>query len=181
MSQAEDDRLAFECSRTWDSLARTTDEDVRHCDSCKHLVHRVHSDADLAEHARRGHCVSILPDPYTWPVGAMRTGRPRPAPNGAGTSWLVVMNGARRGAVIMLVGGVITVGRAEADIVLEEALAPQQLRFVRETGKLVCYDLMDPAAPGRELRDGDIVSIGELRAVFKTVVDEQEVPPPAWL
>lgn len=51
-------------------------------------------------------------------------------------------------------------------------MAPQQLRFVREGGKFVRYDLMGPAAPRRELRDGDIVSIGELRAVFNTVADE---------
>lgn len=174
-----DPRLAFECSRTWDSLARTTDEDVRHCDTCRHLVHRVHSDADLAEHARQGHCVSVLPAPYTWPPSSMRTGRPRPAPNGADTSWLVMLSGPLQGAVIVLVGAAVTIGRGPADIVIDDAaLLPQQLRIVRADGRLHCSDLSRPEEAPRTLADGDIVALGEARAVFKTVRDDAPVPPP---
>src|SRR5690606_23962226 len=51
-------RMLLECPRTWGSLASTTDPNVRHCGSCGHLVHRAESDAELREHARRGHCVA---------------------------------------------------------------------------------------------------------------------------
>jgi len=176
-----DPRLEFECSRTWDSLARTTDPDVRHCDSCRHLVHRVHSDADLADHARRGHCVSLLPSPYAWPRGANVTGRPAPPPPGADTSWLVVLTGPQKDRVIVLIGGSITIGRGPADIVLDdESLAPQQLRIVREGGVLRLYDLTLSGETGVELRDGDVITLGSARAVFKTVAGTADLPAPRW-
>jgi hypothetical protein len=171
----------FECPRTWDSLARTSDPDVRHCDSCRHLVHRVQSDAELAAHAARGHCVSVLPDPYTWPANAMRTGRPKTKPTGAGTSWLVMLSGPQKDAVLVLVGGAITIGRGPADIVLDDpTLAPQQIRITREGGNLRYCDLTTPDEPPRDLGDGDIIAIGDARAVFKTVADGTPFPDPLF-
>ena len=115
-----DPRFEFECARTWDSLDPTRDPDVRHCDTCRHLVHRVHSDATLQEHGRRGHCVALLPDPYVWPARAMRTGRPRAVLPGAGTAWLTVLTGPDAGRVLELRGADVTIGRGPADLVLDD-------------------------------------------------------------
>lgn len=167
-----DPRFEFECARTWDSLDPTRDPDVRHCDTCRHLVHRVHSDAALQEHGRRGHCVALLPDPYVWPRAAMRTGRPREVLPGAGTAWLTVLTGPEAGRVIELRGADLTLGRGPADLVIDDAsLAPRHLRFTRAHGQITCHELARVDAVARVLVDGDVVELGEQRAIFKTVAD----------
>lgn len=167
-----DPRFEFECARTWDSLDPTRDPDVRHCDTCRHLVHRVHSDAALQEHGRRGHCVALLPDPYVWPRAAMRTGRPREVLPGAGTAWLTVLTGPEAGRVIELRGADLTLGRGPADVELADAsLAPRHLRFTRAHGQITCHELARVDAVARVLVDGDVVELGDQRAIFKTVAD----------
>lgn len=175
-------RMTLECPRTWGSLAQTTDPNVRHCGSCGHLVHRVESDAELREHARRGHCVTVqLPDASPCGVAANKTGMVvlDQAPRGADTAWLVLLNGPLQNAVIVLGGESVTVGRGPADVAIDNAelgLAPQHLRFVRENDAIHCYDLTQPEPKAHVLRDGDVVALGESRAVFKTVRD---IGPPA--
>ncbi len=172
-----DPRFEFECARTWDSLDPTRDPDVRHCDTCRHLVHRVHSDATLQEHGRRGHCVALLPDPYVWPARAMRTGRPRAVLPGAGTAWLTVLTGPDAGRVLELRGADVTIGRGPADLVLDDpSLAPRHLRFTRALGRITCHALGRADVAPRVLADGDVVELGEQRAIFKTVAEATDGP-----
>lgn len=175
-------RMVLECPRTWGSLAQTTDPNVRHCGSCGHLVHRVESDVDLREHARRGHCVTVkLPNASPYGIASNKTGMVTldTRPHGADTAWLVVLNGPLQNAVIVLGGESVTIGRGPADVAIDNpalGLAPQQLRFVREDDVMRCYDLTQPEQPPCELLDGDIIAFGEARAMFKTVRDMDGAP-----
>ncbi len=170
-------RMVLECPRTWGSLAQTSDRDVRHCGSCGHLVRRAESDAELREHARRGHCVTVqLPDASPYGVMANKTGRVvlDTPPCGADTAWLVVLSGPLQNAVIVLGGESVTIGRGPADVAIDNhelGLAPQHLRFVREDDRIRCYDLSRPEQEPRDISDGDIIALGDARAVFKTVRD----------
>lgn len=168
-------RMVLECPRTWGSLAQTTEQNVRHCGSCGHLVHRAESDAALRDHARRGHCVTVaLPDASPYGVENHKTGRVvlDAPPIGADTAWLVVLSGPLQNAVIVLGGESVTVGRGPADVAIDNAeldLAPQHLRFVRENDAIRCYDLTQLDPQPRELHDGDVIALGDARAMFKTV------------
>lgn len=176
-------RMVLECSRTWGSLAQTTDPNVRHCGSCGHLVHRAESDAALQEHARRGHCVTVeLPNASIYGIASNKTGMVtiRTPPQGADTAWLVVLNGPLQNAVIVLGGETVTIGRGPADVAIDNdelGLAPQHLRFVRENDVIRCYDLTQPAKSPRELRDGDVIALGDARAMFKTVREMEASAP----
>jgi hypothetical protein len=168
-------RMVLECPRTWRSLAQTTDPNVRHCGSCGHLVHRAESDAALRDNARRGHCVTVaLPEASPYGIENHKTGRVvlDTPPSGADTAWLVVLSGPLQNAVIVLGGESITVGRGPADVAIDNAelgLAPQHLRFVRENDAIRCYDLTETEPQPRVLHDGDVIALGESRAMFKTV------------
>jgi hypothetical protein len=170
-------RMVLECPRTWGSLAQTTDPNVRHCGSCGHLVHRAESDAELREHARRGHCVTVqLPNASLYGVAANKTGRVvlDTPPAGADTAWLVVLNGPLQSAIIVLGGASVTIGRGPADVAIDNdalGLAPQHLRFVRADDRMRCYDLTQPEQSACELGDGDVIALGDLRVMFKTVRD----------
>jgi hypothetical protein len=60
-AKAEDvyTRFTFVCPRTWVSLGRTKDEDVRSCDGCGELVYFCADDDALKRHAQQGHCVAM--------------------------------------------------------------------------------------------------------------------------
>jgi hypothetical protein len=175
-------KMVLECPRTWRSLAQTTDANVRHCGSCGHLVHRANSDAELREHARRGHCVTVqLPNASPYAVMSNKTGMVSldTAPRGADTAWLVVLNGPLQNAVIVLGGESVTIGSGPADVAIDNAalgLAPRHLRFVREDDVMRYYDLTESGEQARELRDGDVIALGEARAMFKTVRESGEPP-----
>jgi hypothetical protein len=174
--------MVLECPRTWGSLAQTTNANVRHCGSCGHLVHRAESDVELREHARRGHCVTVqLPNASPYGVMSNKTGMVTldTRPHGADTAWLVVLNGPLQNAVIVLGGESVTIGRGPADVAIDNeelGLAAQHLRFVREDDVVRCYDLTQPDASAVELQDGDIIALGDARAMFKTVRDIDSAP-----
>jgi len=48
----------FKCQQTWDALALTDRNDVRHCTTCDHQVYYCQTDADMIAHAEAGHCVA---------------------------------------------------------------------------------------------------------------------------
>ncbi|MCA9609047.1 MAG: hypothetical protein KC619_25775 [Myxococcales bacterium] len=57
----EPDRdFAFECPRTWESLAPTDAESVRHCAACGEDVYGCRSRAEEKAHAEQGHCIARL-------------------------------------------------------------------------------------------------------------------------
>jgi hypothetical protein len=80
------ERFSFECPRTWDSLAPTTDPKVRSCDECRRDVHFCDDDDELIANAREGRCVAMAPPVEAWVTrraglegAGSFTGRPRPA------------------------------------------------------------------------------------------------------
>lgn len=48
------------CPRSWDSLAPTAIEGIRHCESCSREVHLCTTDEQTLAHARAGDCVARL-------------------------------------------------------------------------------------------------------------------------
>ena len=51
-------RFAFQCPRTWEDLAPTSQPSVRHCDGCGEDVHLVETVVDAERLALRGKCIS---------------------------------------------------------------------------------------------------------------------------
>ncbi len=122
-----------------------------------------------------------LPNASPYGVMANKTGMVSldTHPHGADTAWLVLLNGPLQNAVIVLGGESVTIGSGPADVAIDNdalGLAPQHLRFVREDGVICCYDLTQAEAQGREIQDGDIVALGDARAMFKTVRDNGSAP-----
>lgn len=68
-------KLAFPCSKTWESLGETADPDVRHCRFCSKDVHRCRTPSDFVAHSERGDCVAI-PDGFH---GTLSLGETSPA------------------------------------------------------------------------------------------------------
>ena len=86
------------------------------------------------------------------------------------------LKGAEAGRVIELRGADLTLGRGPADVELADAsLAPRHLRFTRAHGQITCHELARVDAVARVLVDGDVVELGDQRAIFKTVADVADV------
>ncbi len=76
------DRFAFECDQRWSTLTPTADASVRHCAECQTAVHWCATEAEVAERARRGECVTV-PRAVLWDASVKHqpttvTGRPNP-------------------------------------------------------------------------------------------------------
>jgi hypothetical protein len=52
-------RFDFLCDRRWEDLQTTSDQAVRHCDSCRQNVHYCDTIMDARQHAQQGHCVAV--------------------------------------------------------------------------------------------------------------------------
>lgn len=72
-------RFAFQCPRTWETLAPTADANVRDCSACQRKVHMCPTADEAASRARAGECISV-PRPLARSIadGLTRyvTGRP---------------------------------------------------------------------------------------------------------
>jgi hypothetical protein len=51
-------RFYFQCSRKWDDLETTDRDEIRFCHTCQENVHLCETDAEMVDHARKGHCVA---------------------------------------------------------------------------------------------------------------------------
>jgi hypothetical protein len=52
--------LRFQCPQRWRDLVPTDDNGVRYCNVCDQNVHACYTDAAVAAHANKGHCVAIM-------------------------------------------------------------------------------------------------------------------------
>ena len=52
-------KFAFKCPLKWESLAKTTDPDVRFCDECQQEVYFCRSDAELVKAIKLNRCIAI--------------------------------------------------------------------------------------------------------------------------
>jgi hypothetical protein len=74
-------RFAYDCPRTWESLAPTNDAAARHCTTCERLVHLCGSKDEAEERARRGDCITLPAAEWTrisQELTQSCTGRPDP-------------------------------------------------------------------------------------------------------
>lgn len=74
-------RFAYECPRTWESLAPTKDAGARHCETCSRLVYLCRSPDEAEARARRGECITISALSWTRlarDATSAYTGRPDP-------------------------------------------------------------------------------------------------------
>jgi hypothetical protein len=69
-------QFRFVCPMTWDSLALTEKDDVRHCDQCSRDVHFCVSDEETIAHAKAGHCIA-REVPYNSELPAVYVGMPK--------------------------------------------------------------------------------------------------------
>lgn len=64
LNDAAKARFDFECPRTWNSLAPTPNQQVRHCDDCDRQVHLSRDVREAEMNSRAGHCVAlVMPEP----------------------------------------------------------------------------------------------------------------------
>jgi len=66
--------LEFQCDKSWRSLKRTEDKDIRHCISCGEDVHLCRTEEDFESAQGAGKCVALRPlnrEPVVmgWPKG----------------------------------------------------------------------------------------------------------------
>jgi hypothetical protein len=52
-------RFRLLCTRSWEDLEPTADARVRRCSTCEHDVYHCETQDEAAEHARRGHCITV--------------------------------------------------------------------------------------------------------------------------
>jgi hypothetical protein len=185
-AKGADRRFAFQCHRTWKSLTRTEDPNVRRCDECRRDVHLCSTEDDAMMLARDHQCIAIaspsarqtrpLPIllPRLWGAKTMAIGM---FGTMVSVAWLVPLDGPQAGQTIKLPPAPFTLGRGPADVVLaDETLEPVQLAFHDRRGWLDAYDPRHPVgspewqASALGLHDGKRFTIGRTTFVFKSTV-----------
>lgn len=72
-------QFQFVCPKTWDILAMTDVDDVRHCNDCSRDVYFCVTDEETIVHAKAGHCIAReVPDSSELP--AIYVGMPKNVP-----------------------------------------------------------------------------------------------------
>lgn len=161
-----DRRFVFQRDRTWKSLTRTADSNVRHCGTCDRNVHLCATEREAVMHA------ILLPRtagaPTSFAIGRFDAGIPT-------TAWLYVLDGRDAGRTIRLPRPPFTLGRGPADVVLDDdSLDPVRLVFEDKGGGLEAHDARQPPASAERaasvvrLHDGLQFRIGRTLLVFKS-------------
>jgi hypothetical protein len=139
-------RFAFQCERTWESLERTHDQQVRQCDECGRTVHLSMGATEALRNASFGRCVAwaeeVAEEPRRVLVG--------------------MLIGPDDG--VPVVGWVVDAAGATTRLEARTRIA-DDAEIVQSS---VGFTLLVAGKPRQELVDGDVIALGGQRLVFKS-------------